>query len=314
MNLLSQESLDKTQLLCDVWDGTTPKRVPLIPFFGMNFALEYAGYDPNRNIGTEELLGAAECIAGEIKSDIVPTVFLSFPRRPHSVCGQETIRCFSDLPEYTEIAVKYQKAAVPICGFASMFPSDGLIRDLQKEKSADNRMPDSVNQNKLVEQCCFKGKKSGTKHDRITILPQVPLFSDIQTFEQQYWPLLHSFCEELDENGYGISLILDHPWEQFTDCLFDLPAKTQMKFCEADAVTVKQKLGNKHILWGGYPTDILRKSSKENCCDKAKELLDILAPGGGYLFSFNNIIDKYSDINMEHLDAVLDTVMRYGKY
>ena len=74
----SQESLDKNQLLFDVWNGRIPKRVPLLPFFGIDVALEYAGIQSNnRDLNAQEVLNAAEYLSGTIKSDILPIAFLS---------------------------------------------------------------------------------------------------------------------------------------------------------------------------------------------------------------------------------------------
>ena len=41
-------------------------------------------------------------------------------------------------------------------------------------------------------------------------------------------------------------------------------------------------------------------------------MLDICAPGGGYMFDVNMTID--SDAKPENMDAMFDTVKTYGKY
>ena len=48
--------------------------------------------------------------------------------------------------------------------------------------------------------------------------------------------------------------------------------------------------------------------------DKAKELIDILAPGGQYIFALDKNLLKARDINPENLKAVLNFVKEYGKY
>ncbi|MPN53400.1 hypothetical protein SDC9_201064 [bioreactor metagenome] len=47
---------------------------------------------------------------------------------------------------------------------------------------------------------------------------------------------------------------------------------------------------------------------------KAKELIDILAPGGQYIFALDKNLLKARDINPENLKAVLNFVKEYGKY
>ena len=45
--------------------------------------------------------------------------------------------------------------------------------------------------------------------------------------------------------------------------------------------------------------------TKEQCIDKAKELLDILAPGGRYWFDFDKGALTPNSVNIENLKAVL---------
>ena len=128
MRIAPQESLDKNQLLFDIWDGLIPRRVPLLPFIGHEAMLEYAGVCKNSYSSAKALLNAAEYLSGAIRSDIIPTVFFSSPSE-HGIrnSGFTQIRCFSDQPEFCEIAARHKKATMPFCGFASAFPLAAAI-------------------------------------------------------------------------------------------------------------------------------------------------------------------------------------------
>ena len=322
MRTSSQESIDKNQLLFDVWDGRIPKRVPLLPFFGIDVALEYAGIQTeNRNLKAQEILNAAEYLSGAIKSDILPIAFLSSmdtQRFAYPDLGK--IRCFSELCEYNEIAAKHKKATVPFCGFAATVPLE-CMHDGYSAKNAYGHNAvksdsdfECNNYDALLRKCCFNGMGNGTKYDRIALFPILSGEVNITEFENVYWPNFQSFCNDLDFNGYGISLILDAVWENYTDFLLDLPENTQIKFRTADAKLIKSKLGARHILCGLYPAELLQSGNQQECCDKAKQLLDILAPGGRYSFGLNRIIHKCGEIHFDNLNAVLETAERYGKY
>lgn len=65
---------------------------------------------------------------------------------------------------------------------------------------------------------------------------------------------------------------------------------------------------------GFFPVTTIAQGTKEACIDKTKELMDILAPGGGYAFGFDKITTSVRDINLENITAVNAYVREYGKY
>jgi hypothetical protein len=81
-----------------------------------------------------------------------------------------------------------------------------------------------------------------------------------------------------------------------------------------DPKLIKEKLGKKHIIIGMYPIMNLKTKSKEECVAEVKKHLDILAPGGKYIFGFDKSPLLFSDINLENLCAVVETVRDYGVY
>jgi hypothetical protein len=81
-----------------------------------------------------------------------------------------------------------------------------------------------------------------------------------------------------------------------------------------DPKLIKEKLGKKHILNGFYPITLLKTGTKQQCIDKAKELIDILAPGGKYFFGFDKAIITADSVNLENLKAVLEYVSENAYY
>ena len=87
-----------------------------------------------------------------------------------------------------------------------------------------------------------------------------------------------------------------------------------MCFEYGDPSKIKKIVGKNHIVSGLYPISYLQTKSKQECIDEAKRLLDIMAPGGGYIFSTDKIIFSLKGQIAENLKAVLETVREYGQY
>lgn len=135
-------------------------------------------------------------------------------------------------------------------------------------------------------------------------------------FERLYWPTFKKLVEACAEMGQAVQLFVEHDWMRYLDYLYELPENTIMRFEYGDPKLVAEKLGGKHILSGFYPITLLQTGTKQQCIDKAKELLDILAPTGKFWFQADKSIisaDKEGKI-AENLRAVLEYVMENGSY
>ena len=73
----------------------------------------------------------------------------------------------------------------------------------------------------------------------------------------------------------------------------------------------KRKLGGIACISGGFPPFLLNYGTKQQVIDECKRLLDICAPGGGFIFETAYGMDYAKEENVE---AMFDTVRTYGKY
>ncbi len=160
-----------------------------------------------------------------------------------------------------------------------------------------------------------KGTPPVPSIDGETMIPlhMAPYMRD-KDFEKFYWPTFKKLVDTLAERGQGVYLFVEHDWMRYLDYLYELPENTRMRFEYGDPKLVKEKLGKKHIISGFYPISMLKNGTKEQCIDKAKELLDILAPGGRYYFDFDKVPITVDSVNVENLKAVLNYVNENGKY
>ncbi|MDI3480402.1 MAG: hypothetical protein PWQ97_57 [Tepidanaerobacteraceae bacterium] len=160
-----------------------------------------------------------------------------------------------------------------------------------------------------------KGRLPAPSDFGMTLIPlHMAPYMRLKDFEKFYWPTLKKQVEALTEMGINVLLFLENDWMRYLDYLYELPENTILRFEYGDPKIVKDKLGKKHIISGFYPISLLHEGTKEQCIDKAKELLDILAPGGKYWFDFDkSVLDLHGNI-VENLKSVLQYVYENGRY
>ncbi len=148
----------------------------------------------------------------------------------------------------------------------------------------------------------------------VTLPLHMAPFMKPKDFEKFYWPTFKKLIAGIQERGYKASIYCEQNWDAHLDALNDLPGKVQIGFESSDPKLVAQKVTTRHMFSHFYPTGVLRNGTKEECIDKAKEILDILAPGGNYIFTANKVFLRASDVVMDNVQAVVEFVNEYGKY
>ena len=135
--------------------------------------------------------------------------------------------------------------------------------------------------------------------------------SDTQ-YKKYYWDTLLRLVNDLIENGLTPWIYTEGPYDSRVECLMDVPkGKTWIHFETADMKRVKKLLGDVACLSGGISSTMLMYGSREEVISKTKENVDILAPGGGYIFDLG---DTMENCKPELVEVMFDTVRQYGKY
>ena len=143
-------------------------------------------------------------------------------------------------------------------------------------------------------------------------------FINQKQFDQFYWPSFKELMDGLvspDVQGLGVDLFVEDDWMRHLDKLASLEGTVKMQFEYGDYQLIREKLENtKHIVTGLYPTSLLQYSSRQECIDKAKELLDIFAPGGKFTFGFDKSFFSLKEPILSNLRAVCEYVYENGIY
>ncbi|MFZ7119602.1 MAG: uroporphyrinogen decarboxylase family protein [Eubacteriaceae bacterium] len=152
------------------------------------------------------------------------------------------------------------------------------------------------------------------KKIRVGIALHMATYMREKDFAKFWWPTYKRMIEEITDAGFGVFMFCEENWMRYLDYLKDLPAGCEMQFEYGDPKVIKEKIGDKHIIQGIYPIALLRSGSVQEVEDKAKELMDILAPGGNYVFGLDKGILRASDAKVENVQALLKCIQQYGVY
>jgi len=137
-------------------------------------------------------------------------------------------------------------------------------------------------------------------------------FMSDEQYRTFYWDTLLRLVNGLVEAGLTPWIYTEGPYDSRVECLMDVPKGTcWISFETADMVRVKKLLGDVACLGGGLKTDVLCYGTVDETIEQVKRIMDILAPGGGYVFSLS---DSMENCKAENVEAMFETVKEYGKY
>ncbi len=225
-------------------------------------------------------------------------------------------------PGAARISAKYGKYTAKYITKRSRAPFD-LLADVYRSFTGSlsdiRRYPDKVLAavealTPLALKMAGAPNKVDSKRNRAAFALHMAMFMRRSDMEKFWWPTFIEVINYLDSLGYGINLFAEDDWMRYIDLLQELPQGTRVQFEYGDPKVVKEKLGDLLIIEGFYPVHLLKTGTKQEVIDKAKEIMDVLAPGGGFIFNFDKSILRADDIVEDNLHALLEFVKDYGKY
>lgn len=132
---------------------------------------------------------------------------------------------------------------------------------------------------------------------------------DYATF---YWPGLKRTIEKLVAAGITPLVFCEGKYHTRLDFLKDVPkGKVIYMFEQIDIARAKKELEGIACICGNLPTSLLVRGTREQVIDETKRLIDICAPGGGFIMDCSITMNECS---MENFEAWYETTMTYGVY
>lgn len=189
----------------------------------------------------------------------------------------------------------------------------GTITDLR-------RNPDKVKAatEKLADFCIGLATQGASKMEPFpwVFTPlHMPNYLGPKHFGEFYWPPYKKLLLALHERGAKVYAFLEGNWEQYYEFLQELPKSFLIGAFEKDDIfKAKKILGDRITIAGGMSLNMLRFGTKQECIEHAKKVVDMCAPGGGFIFGTNLVLLSKGDVNVENYKAVNEFVHNYGVY
>ena len=137
-------------------------------------------------------------------------------------------------------------------------------------------------------------------------------FMSPKQFETFYWPTLRKVMMGLINEGCVPMPFAEGLYNERLEIIKDLPRTSTIWYFEhTDMAKAKKVLGGHACIAGNLPVTVLMTGSPEDVKTHCKRLIEVCAPGGGYLLTGGAQIDKG---NPENLRAIMESAKEYGVY
>ena len=154
-----------------------------------------------------------------------------------------------------------------------------------------------------------KGTNDG-KHVFIPLHKGMDGFMSDELYRKYYWSHLQKMILALIDSGMIPYVYTEGKYNTRIDCLTEVPAgKVIYHFEDVDMAVAKKKLGGIACISGGFPAALLDWAKPEQVRDEVKRLLDICAPGGGFIFETSC---GMGNCKRENVEVMFETVREWS--
>ena len=155
------------------------------------------------------------------------------------------------------------------------------------------------------------GRLNG-KYVQMQLHKGVDGFMSDEQYDRLYWKYLKDIIDAVHSTGMIPMLFCEGRYSTRLKFLEQVPeGPILFRFETIDMAEVKQRLGKKACIGGGFPSPLLEFGTKQQVIDETKKLLDSVMDGGGFIFRCTAGIDTGTP---ENVAAMFETVKEYGRY
>ena len=157
----------------------------------------------------------------------------------------------------------------------------------------------------------FQGMVMPGKHVFMALHKGMDGFMSDEHYREFYWNHLQIIINAIIDAGMVPYIYTEGKYNTRLECLKEVPkGKVIYHFEEVDMAEAKRVLGDTATISGGFPVYLLDYGTKEQVIDECKRLIDVCAPGGGFIFETSCGMDL---AKRENVEAMVETVRTYGK-
>jgi len=240
---------------------------------------------------------------------------------------QTLIEVGKEYSKYREVIVECIKEAAqagvpsPRRGGLAKAPFDTLgdtLRGTQGIMMDMYRQPDKLHEamdkiaDLTIEQAIASINASGSIMAGFPLHKGADGFMSLKQFETFYWPSLRKVCLALINEGIIPSLFAEGSYMTRLETVNEFPkGAVAWRFDKTDMATAKKVLGNKCCISGNVPTSLLSTGTVQEVKEYCRHLIEVCAPGGGYILSAGASVDYAPP---ENLRAMMEAAKEYGVY
>jgi len=156
-----------------------------------------------------------------------------------------------------------------------------------------------------------KGIDEG-KHVFIPLHKGFDGFMSGEFYKKYYWKHLQKLILAIIESGKVPYIYTEGKYNSRLDFLTEVPpGKVLYHFEDVDMAVAKKKLGGIACISGGFPAALLDWGAASQVRDEVKRLLDVCAPGGGFIFETSC---GMGHCKRENVEVMFETVREFGIY
>ena len=190
----------------------------------------------------------------------------------------------------------------------------GLVNTVMDLKTDPDLLAEAVDRytDVTIESAIGLCKMSHSDNIFIPLHIGVDEFMSPDDYNEYYWPPLKKMINALVKADITPFIFCEGNYYTRLETIKDVPKGKVVYFFEKqDMANAKKVLGGTACIAGNFDTNLLAYGTKEQIVEETKRLLDICAPGGGYLMSNAISLDNGKP---ENLTAWYEAVEKYGKY
>jgi len=133
-----------------------------------------------------------------------------------------------------------------------------------------------------------------------------------EMYRKYYWPYLEKMILHLIDHDITPYVLTEGNYNTRLEVLSEIPkGKVIYMFEKVDIARAKKVLGDTACICGNFPTADLIYSTPEKITEDTKRMLDVCAPGGGFIMNCSIVLDNCKP---ELLDAWYEATLKYGVY
>jgi uroporphyrinogen-III decarboxylase len=129
-------------------------------------------------------------------------------------------------------------------------------------------------------------------------------FMSNKQFERFYWPSLKRVMMGLIEEGLVPMPFAEGDYMPRLDIIKDMPRGSVIwHFESVDMAEAKRIVGKDQCIAGNLPTSVLHTGTPAQVKERCRELIEVCAPGGGYILTGGAGIDSGDPDNLRAMTA-----------